>query len=86
MMQILEVNQIELMSPSVEPFNCSFKHPFKLNFREADIKIHRTIILPVVLYGCETWSLTVRKEHRLRALRRVFGPKRDEVMGMEKVT
>ena len=48
------------------------------------IKIYRTIILPVVLYGCETWSLTLREERRLRVfenrvLRRVFGPKRDEV-------
>src|SRR5215469_7188622 len=48
------------------------------------IKIYRTIILPVVLYGCETWSLTLREEHRLRVfqsrvLRRVCGPKRDEV-------
>jgi hypothetical protein len=48
------------------------------------IKIHRTIILPVVLYGCETWSLTLREESRLRVfenrvLRRVFVPKRDEV-------
>jgi hypothetical protein len=45
-----------------------------------------TIILPVVLYGCETWSLTLREERRLkvfenRVLRRVFGPKRDEVTG-----
>jgi hypothetical protein len=44
------------------------------------------IILPVVLYGCETWSLTLREEHRLkvfenRVLRRIFGPKRDEVTG-----
>jgi hypothetical protein len=43
-------------------------------------------ILPVVLYACETWSLTLRKEHRLRVfenrvLRRIFGPKRGEVMG-----
>ena len=43
-----------------------------------------SIILPVVLYGCETWSLTLREERRLRVsenrvLRRVFGPKRDEV-------
>src|SRR5215510_3208506 len=50
------------------------------------IKIYRTIILPVVLYGCETWSLTLREEHRLRVfenrvLRRVFGPNRDEVTG-----
>ena len=48
------------------------------------IKINRTIILPVVLYGCETWSLTLREEHRLRVfenrvMRRIFGPKRDEV-------
>jgi len=48
------------------------------------IKIYRTIILPVVLYGCETWSLTLREEHRLsvfenRVLRRILGPKRDEV-------
>ena len=44
------------------------------------------LLLPVVLYGCETWSLTFREEHRLRVfenrvLRRVFGPKRDEVTG-----
>jgi hypothetical protein len=50
------------------------------------IKIYRTIILPVVLYGCETWSLILREEHRLRmfedrVLRKVFGPKRDEVTG-----
>jgi hypothetical protein len=48
--------------------------------------IYRSIILPVVLYGCETWSLTLRKEHRLRVfenrvLRGIFGPKRDEVTG-----
>jgi hypothetical protein len=43
-------------------------------------------ILPVVPYGCETWSLALREEHRLRVfenrvMRRIFGPKRDEVMG-----
>ena len=48
------------------------------------MKIYRTIILPVVLFGCETWSLTLREEHRLRVfenrvLRRIFGPRRDEV-------
>jgi hypothetical protein len=48
------------------------------------IKIYRTIILLVVLYGCETWSFTLREERRLRVsenglLRRTFGPKRDEV-------
>jgi hypothetical protein len=41
--------------------------------------IYKTVILPVVLYGCETWSLSLRKEHRLRVLRRIFGPKREEV-------
>jgi len=50
------------------------------------IKTYRTLILPAVLYGCETWSLTLRKEHRLRVfenrvLRRIFGTKRDEVTG-----
>ena len=50
------------------------------------IKIYRTIILPVGLYGCETWSLILRVERRLRVfenrvLRRTFGPKRDEVTG-----
>ena len=54
--------------------------------KNSKIKIYRTIILPVVLYGCETWSLTLREERRLRVfenrmLRRVFGPKRDEVKG-----
>jgi len=43
------------------------------------IKIYTTIILTVVLYGCETWSLTLREEHRLKVSRRIFGPKRDEV-------
>ena len=50
------------------------------------IEIYRTKILPVVLYGCETWSLTLRKERKLRVfentvLRRIFGPRRDEVTG-----
>jgi hypothetical protein len=50
------------------------------------IYVYRTIILPMVLYGCETWSLTLREERRLkvfenRVLRRAFGPKRNEVTG-----
>jgi hypothetical protein len=54
--------------------------------RNVKVKIYKTIILPVVLYGCETWSLTLREEHRLkvfesRVLRRIFGPKRDEITG-----
>jgi hypothetical protein len=56
----------------------------RLLFRNLKVKRYQTIILPVVLYGCETWSVTLREEHRLRVsenrvLRRIFGPKRDEV-------
>ena len=54
--------------------------------RSTTHQIYKTIILSVVLYGCETWSLTLRKERRLRVfenrvLRGTFGPKRDEVTG-----
>jgi hypothetical protein len=54
--------------------------------RNVKVKIYKTIILPVVLCGCETWSLTLREEHRLRVfenrvLKIIFGPKRDEVTG-----
>jgi len=54
--------------------------------KNTKFKIYRTIILPVVLYGYETWSLTVREGRRMRVfknrvLRRIFGPKRDEVTG-----
>jgi len=57
-----------------------------LLYKNLKIKINGTIILPVVLYGCEIWSLTLREERRLRvfdnrALRRIFGPERDEVTG-----
>jgi hypothetical protein len=58
----------------------------RLLSRNVKVKIYKTIILPAVLCGCETWSLTLREEHRLRVfanrvLRRIFGPKRDEVTG-----
>jgi hypothetical protein len=58
----------------------------RLLSRNVKVKIYKTIILPVVLYWCETWSLTLREAHRLRVLenrvlRRIFGPRRDEVMG-----
>jgi hypothetical protein len=54
--------------------------------RDVKVKIYKTVILPVVVYGCKTWSLTLTEEHRLRVfenrvLRRIFGPKRDEVTG-----
>ena len=55
----------------------------RLSSKNLKIKIYKTIILPVMLYGCETWSLTLREEYRLRVfenriLRRIFVPKRDE--------
>jgi hypothetical protein len=58
----------------------------RLLSKNLKIRILKTIILPVVLYGCETGSLTLWEEYRLkvfenRALRRIFGPKRDEVVG-----
>jgi hypothetical protein len=58
----------------------------RLLSRNVKVKIYKTIILPVVLYGCETWSLTLREEHRLRVFEnrvvwRILGQKRDEVTG-----
>jgi hypothetical protein len=54
--------------------------------KNAKIKIYKTIILSVVLYGCETWYPTLRVEHRMRVfqnrvLRRIFGTKRDDIIG-----
>jgi hypothetical protein len=54
--------------------------------RNVKVKIYKTIILPDCFYGCETWPLTLREEHRLRVfenrvLRRIMGPKSDEVTG-----
>jgi hypothetical protein len=68
-----------LLGPELSVFSSAIEKNIK-------IRIYKAIILPVVLYGCETWSLTLREEHRLRVfenrvLRRRFGPKRDEVTG-----
>jgi len=59
---------------------------FQFAIQNLKINIYRTKILPVVLYGFETWSLILREERRLRVfekrvLRRIFGPRRDEVIG-----
>ena len=58
---------------------------FQFVIQNINIKIHRTIILPVYCKGCETWSLILRKEHRLRVFEnrvlRIFGTKRDNVTG-----
>jgi hypothetical protein len=58
----------------------------RLLSRNIKVKIYKTTILPFVLYGCETWSFTLREEHRLRVFanrvpRRIFGRKGDEVTG-----
>jgi len=58
----------------------------RLFSKNLKIKIYKTIILPIVLYGCETWSLILREERRLRVfenmvVRRISGSKRDEVTG-----
>jgi len=58
----------------------------RLLSKNLKIKIYRTVILPVVLYGCETWSLTQWEERKLgvfknMVLRRIFGSRRDEVTG-----
>jgi hypothetical protein len=62
---------------------------YRLLYRKLKVKIYKTIILPVVLYGCETWPPTLREEHRLRVfenrvLRNIFGRKRDEVTGQRR--
>jgi hypothetical protein len=54
--------------------------------KNTEIRVNRTVVLPVVLYGCENWSLTLSEEQRLRVfenrvLRRRFGPKRDKATG-----
>jgi hypothetical protein len=59
---------------------------FRLLSKNTKIRVYRAIILPVVWYGCETWSLTLREKQRLRVfenrvLRRIFGSKRDEATG-----
>jgi hypothetical protein len=75
------LNSVSACNHSLQKFLSS-----RLLSKNVKIRIYKTIILPVVLYRCETWSLTLWEEHRLRlfenrVLRRIFGPKRDEVTG-----
>jgi hypothetical protein len=77
----LEDKVLPAYNLSVQNFSSS-----RLLSKNVKIRICKTIILPVDLYGCETWSLTLREEHRMRVfenrvLRRIFGSKRDEVTG-----
>ena len=65
---------------------CAESCVFQFAIQNLKIKIHRTIILPVILYACETWSLTLSEEPRLmvfenRILRKIFGHKRDKETG-----
>jgi hypothetical protein len=81
-MKRLRAGQIQGMLATIQ-FSLLSSH---LLFRNLKVKIYKIIILPVVFYGCEAWSLTLREDHRLRVfenrvLRRLFGPKRDKVKG-----
>jgi hypothetical protein len=83
------MNQLECKSDYLFPSNVNIKKNLlssRLLSKNIKVRIYKSIILPVVLYGCETWSLILREKHRLRVfenrvLRRIFGPKRDEVTG-----
>jgi hypothetical protein len=68
------------------PFSAECFVSSRLLSKNVKIRIYKTIILPVVLYGCESWYVTLREEHRLRVfenrvLRRIFGPRRYEETG-----
>ena len=87
-MALVDIASEQRAVHSTSRFTITYKDKRSSNLlsKNLKIKIYRTIILPVVLYGCETWSLILREERRLRVfgnrvLRRVFGPKRDEVTG-----
>ena len=76
---------VDIQQSDVEEIPRRIHTRFK-TWRKFEIKIYRTIIFPTVLYGCETWSLSLREERRLRVfenrvLRRILGPKGDEVKG-----
>jgi len=82
----LEFNVMELAMVMVVNLILVIMLSSRLLSKNLKIKIYRTIILPVVLNGCETWSLILREERKLRVfenmvLRRIFGPRRDEVVG-----
>ena len=75
-----------LQSGNASCYSVQYLLPSSLLSKNIQIKIYKNMIFPVVLYGCETLWPTLREERRLRVfdimvLRRIFGPKRDEVTG-----
>ena len=80
-----DMNMWSMLQGSFLPCNLDNLLSSRLLSKNLKIKIYRTIILPVVLYGCETWSLTLREERKLRVFEnmvlRIFGPRRNEVTG-----
>jgi hypothetical protein len=73
-----------LLTRRLNSGNACYRPSSRLLSKNIKIRIYKTIILPVALYGFETSSLTLREEHRLRVfenrvLKRIFGPKRDEM-------
>jgi hypothetical protein len=76
----------EIMSRLNSGNACLSSHLISKNLK---IKIYKTVILPVMLYGCETWSFTSREEHRLRVFEnrvlKIFGPKREEDVSRRKL-
>jgi hypothetical protein len=77
-----------IWTPSIYACYISGQNPlsFRLVGKNVIIRIYKIIILPVVLYRCETWPLTIKEEHRLRVfenrvLRKIFGLKRNKMVG-----
>ncbi|KAJ4433934.1 hypothetical protein ANN_16253 [Periplaneta americana] len=78
------LKQGDALSPLL--FNFALEYAISLLSKNLKVRIYKTVILPVVLHGCESWTFTLREEHRLRVfenkvLRKIFGSKRDEVTG-----
>jgi hypothetical protein len=83
---IAEEIKSRLSQETLAIIRCGIFCLHRLLSKHLKIKVYRTIILPIILYGCETWSLTLREERKLRlfenmVLRRIFGPWREEVKG-----
>ncbi|KAJ4445480.1 hypothetical protein ANN_07288 [Periplaneta americana] len=90
---IMSRDQNIVRNGNIKIGNLSFEEVEKFKYlgatssvKKSEVRIYKTVILPVVLYGCETWTVTLREEQRLRVfenkvLRKIFGAKRDEVTG-----